>query len=92
MLFQLHKAQLANELREAVEIFVRYINLIIPQDQKDADSYHRELADEFHNSQVRTVTFIAYMGRAPQVRSALRSHLLARLFSSQELLWSMRIG
>ena len=67
VLIQAHRYQLLGEIIDLVPIFVRYINIATPQSISEDKVYNRELVNEFHNSQVRAITFIAYTARQAQV-------------------------
>ena len=67
VLIQAHRNQLLGEIIDLVPIFVRYINIATPQSISEDKIYNRELVNEFHNSQVRAITFIAYTARQAQV-------------------------
>jgi hypothetical protein len=67
VLIQAHRQHLLSEILDIVPIFVRYINVAIPLHVREDKLYHRELVDEFHNSQVRALTFIAYTAKHSQV-------------------------
>lgn len=57
-LIQNYRLQLVNEIGELIPLFIRYINIIVPKHLRQTPAYHRELVDEFHNSQIRAITFI----------------------------------
>jgi hypothetical protein len=67
-LIQFHRQQLLGELLDIVPIFVRYINVDIGRAVREDNAFHRELVDEFRNSQVRALSIIAYIARQAQVR------------------------
>lgn len=66
-LIQSHRQHCYAELMELIPLFVRYINIIVPKHLRLEKSYNKDLVDEFHNSQVRALTFIAYTTRHSQV-------------------------
>lgn len=49
---------MANEIVDLIPLFVRYVNIVVPRHLRQSQNYHRELVDEFHNSQIRAITFV----------------------------------
>lgn len=66
-LIQSHRQHCYEELMELIPLFVKYINIKVSKKLRQEKSYNKYLVDEFHNSQVRALTFIAYTTRHSQV-------------------------
>jgi hypothetical protein len=67
VLIQMHRQQLIGEVLDLIPIFLRYINIKLPENLKFEKLYNRELVDEFHYSQVRALSFIGYTAKQSQV-------------------------
>lgn len=57
-LIQTYRVQMANEVADLVPLFIRYINIVVPKHLRQSQFYHRELVDEFYNSQIRAISFV----------------------------------
>uniref|UniRef100_A0A915BXE0 FAT domain-containing protein n=2 Tax=Parascaris univalens TaxID=6257 RepID=A0A915BXE0_PARUN len=63
VLFQVHRHHLQNEMMDFVPLIVQYVNLSIPNEQRNSQLFNTSLAEEFYNSQVRALTFLGYIAR-----------------------------
>uniref|UniRef100_A0A915D5E6 Uncharacterized protein n=1 Tax=Ditylenchus dipsaci TaxID=166011 RepID=A0A915D5E6_9BILA len=76
-LVQPYRLHLTSEIAELVPLFVRYINISVPKSLRQNQNYNKELVDEFHNSQVRALTFIAYTTRQAQFTDLMNENASA---------------
>uniref|UniRef100_A0A914HGT5 Non-specific serine/threonine protein kinase n=1 Tax=Globodera rostochiensis TaxID=31243 RepID=A0A914HGT5_GLORO len=67
VLIQAHRQNLIREVVELIPIFVRYVNIAVPHRIREHKLYNRELVEEFHSSQVRALSFVAYTSRQVQM-------------------------
>uniref|UniRef100_A0A914N322 Uncharacterized protein n=2 Tax=Meloidogyne incognita TaxID=6306 RepID=A0A914N322_MELIC len=74
VLIQMHRQHLLGEVLDLIPIFLRYINIKLPEHLKAEKNYNRELVDEFHNSQVRALSFIGYTAKQAQIATVISEH------------------
>ncbi|CAK5085298.1 unnamed protein product [Meloidogyne enterolobii] len=74
VLIQMHRQHLLGEVLDLIPIFLRYINIKLPEHLKLEKNYNRELVDEFHNSQVRALSFIGYTAKQAQIATVISEH------------------
>ncbi|VDM39812.1 unnamed protein product [Toxocara canis] len=51
------------QMMDFVPLIVQYVNLSIPNEQRNSQIFNTTLAEEFYNSQVRALTFLGYIAR-----------------------------
>lgn len=51
------------QMMDFVPLIVQYVNLSIPNEQRNSQLFNTSLAEEFYNSQVRALTFLGYIAR-----------------------------
>uniref|UniRef100_A0A183C2W9 FAT domain-containing protein n=1 Tax=Globodera pallida TaxID=36090 RepID=A0A183C2W9_GLOPA len=77
VLIQAHRQNLIREVVELIPIFVRYVNIAVPHRIREHKLYNRELVEEFHSSQVRALSFVAYTSRQVQMAAIISENAKA---------------
>lgn len=64
---ELYRQHLFQEVPDLVVVFIRYVNLKVPKEIRSTTVYNKDLVDDFHNSQIRCISFMMYMSRQSPV-------------------------